>query len=83
MLHGVKVGLGSRRRSQLAANSLDAHTGHLLEKVGASTKEQLVVVAIAVSAGGQPAESIKIHLALEGSELGLAEVSVGLEESEC
>jgi hypothetical protein len=72
----VEVWFGGRRRSQLAADSLDADTSHALQKVWSSTQEELVVISVAVVASSQPAEAIEIDLTLEGGQLSLTEVPV-------
>lgn len=71
----VKVGFGGGGGSQFAANALDADAGHALENVGTSTKEEFVVVSVAVRASCEAAESVEVDLPLERSELCLTEVS--------
>ena len=71
----VKVGLRVWTGSQLAANSLHPNAGYLLHEIWPATEKVFVVVAGAVNSRCQATKPIEIHLALEGSQLGLTEIS--------
>jgi hypothetical protein len=74
-LHFVKVGLNGRRGPALDSVSLDPRSQHDLGQIITSSKEELVVVATAITGGSQAQKAIEVQLALEGGQLGLTKVS--------
>jgi hypothetical protein len=75
-MHPVKVRFSVRRRSGFAPRSLDPRPSQLFEEVGASTEEQLMIVASLIFSGCEASEAIQVHLPLKARQFALIEVSV-------